>query len=102
MIAHKFLIQNLIITFTGKKLVLRLFSIPLPTDFFFFYFFCSLSPLLSHQIQSIDGLNHTAFPVVFTVFFTAEQLISIPFQSTGNLRDHISLTFTGEFTPVHL
>lgn len=75
---------------------------------FFRNFFHSLSSLLfpssriNYQAQPINGLNHTSFPVVFTVFFTAKQSIPMPFQSIGILRACISLKLTGEFTHLHL
>lgn len=76
MIAHQLLIQNLFVTFTGKIVgfIPVLHSSTLLV--FFTYLFHSLSSLLfprnNYQTQPTDGLNHTSFPVVFTVFFTAE------------------------------
>lgn len=75
MIAHQFLIQNLCHIHWEKKLGLFLSFILLPY-WVLSVTFPSHSPLLfpcnNYQTQPINGLNHTSFPAVVTVLFTAE------------------------------
>lgn len=73
MIAQQFLIQNLVVTFTGKKKPgLFLSFIPPPYWVFSVAFSTLIAVTWEEQMQPTDGLNHPSFPVAFIVFFTVE------------------------------